>query len=97
MQKIAKAAIVFNKEESDMYATYRIRADELNEEFVKTLKNIYHQREIIILSKEDYDEELERIRHNTVFTEKLQQRIKNLDDGKGIVKTMEELKTIANK
>ena len=79
-----------------MHATYRIRADELTDEFVKTLKDIYQQREIIILSKEDYDEELERVRNNTAFTEKLQQRIKALDEGKGIVKTMKELEALAN-
>jgi hypothetical protein len=35
-----------------MHATYRLRADELNEGFVQTLKNTYQQREIIILSNE---------------------------------------------
>ena len=48
-----------------MYVTYRLRADELNEGLVQTLKDTYQQREIIILSKEDFDEELEKIRHNT--------------------------------
>ena len=79
-----------------MYATYCLRADELNEGIVQTLKNTYQQREIIILSKEDYDEELGKVRHNTAFTEKLQQRIKALDEGKGIVKTMAELEALAN-
>jgi hypothetical protein len=79
-----------------VYATYRLRADELNEGIVQTLKNTYQQREIIILSKEDYDEELERIRHNTAFTGKLQQRIKALNEGKGIVKNMAELEALAN-
>jgi len=79
-----------------MYATYRLRADELNENLVQTLKSTYQQREIIILSKEDYDQELEKVRHNAAFTEKLQQRIKSLDEGKGIIKTMAELEALAN-
>ena len=79
-----------------MYATYRLRADELNEGLIQTLKNTYQQREIIILSKEDYDEELEKVRHNTAFTEKLQQRVKALDEGKSIVKTMVELEALAD-
>ena len=79
-----------------MHATYRLRANELNEETVQTLKNIYQQREIIILAKEDYDEEIERIRHNTAFTEKLQQRVKAFDEGRGIVKTMAELEVLAS-
>ena len=78
-----------------MHATYRLRADELNEGLIQTLKNTYQHREIIILSKEDYDEELEKVRHNTAFTEKLQQRVKALDEGKGIVKTMVELEALA--
>jgi predicted nucleic acid-binding protein len=79
-----------------MYATYRLRADELNEGLIQTLKNTYQQHEIIILSKEDYDEELEKVRHNTAFTEKLQQRVKALDEGKSIVKTMVELEALAD-
>ncbi|MDR2717262.1 MAG: hypothetical protein LBB89_04255 [Treponema sp.] len=79
-----------------MYATYRLRADELNEGLVQTLKNTYQQREIIILSKEDYDEELEKVRYNTAFTEKLQRRIQALNEGKGIVKTMAELQVLGN-
>jgi GTPase involved in cell partitioning and DNA repair len=79
-----------------MNATYCLRADEINDELVQTLKNTYQQREIIILSKEDYDEELEKIRHNAAFTEKLQQRIIALDEGKGIVKTMVELEALAS-
>ena len=78
-----------------MYATYRLKADEFNAELIQSLKDTYQQGEIIILSKEDYDE-LEKFRYNAAFTEKLQYRIKNLDEGKGIIKTMAELEAIAN-
>ena len=78
-----------------MYATYCLKADELNAEFIQTLKKAYQHQEIIILSKENYDE-LEKIRHNAAFTAKLHSRIKALDEGKGIVKTMAELETIAS-
>ena len=79
-----------------MHATYRLRADELNDEFIQVLKNIYQQREIVILAKDDYDEELERIRHNTAYDEKLRQRIQALAEGKGIIKTMAELEALAD-
>ena len=79
-----------------MYASYCLRANELNEEVVQTLKNTYQQREIIILSKEEYKEKLEGIRHNTAFTEKLRQRMNALDEGKGIVKTLPELEALAS-
>ena len=78
-----------------MHTTYCLRANELNEGFIQTLKKTYQHREIIILSKEDYDEELEKVRHNTSFAEKIQQRVKALDEGKGIVKTMAELEALA--
>ena len=78
-----------------MNVTYNLKANELNAEFIQTLKNTYHQNEIVILSKEDYDE-LERIRHNAAFTAKLQSRIKALDEGKGIVKTIADLEAIAS-
>jgi transcriptional regulator len=78
-----------------MYTAYHLRADELNEEILQTLKNIYQHNEIVILPKDAYTE-IEKIRYNMAFTEKLQQRIKTLDEGKGIVKTMAELETFAN-
>ena len=78
-----------------MYAAYHIRADELNEEILQTLKRIYQQNEIVILPKDAYAE-IEKTRHNEAFTEKLQQRIKALDEGKGIVKTMAELETFVH-
>jgi trehalose-6-phosphate synthase len=37
-------------------ATYQLRADELDDVLVQTIKNTYQEREIIILSKDDYDE-----------------------------------------
>jgi hypothetical protein len=78
-----------------MYAAYHLRADELNDEIIQTLKSIYRQNEIVILPKEVYDE-IDKIRHNAAFTEKLQRRIKALDEGKGIMKTMAELEALAN-
>jgi hypothetical protein len=51
-----------------------------------------------VQQREDPSEtsEVEKMRHNMAFTEKLQQRIKALDEGKGIVKTMAELEALAN-
>jgi len=68
--------------------------EDLSVGFIEMQKNTYRQNEIIILSKIDYDE-LEKNSHNTAFTAKLQNRIKSLDEGKCITKTMSELETIA--
>ena len=76
-----------------MYATYHLRANELNDEVVKTLKTIFQQNEIVILPKEAYTE-IEKNRHNTKFTEKLEQGIRDIEAGRGIVKNMAELEAL---
>jgi hypothetical protein len=84
---------ILEQEENYMYATYHLRADETNDDVIKTFKNTYQHNEIIILPKNAYTE-IEKIRHNTVFTEKLWQGIKDIEEGRGIVKTMVELEAM---
>jgi len=76
-----------------MYAAYHLRADELNDELIQTLKDTYRQDEIVILPKNAYTE-IGKIQHNAAFTEKLQQGIKEIEEGRGIVKTMAELEAM---
>jgi transcriptional regulator len=76
-----------------MYATYHLRADEINDDFIQSLKNTYRQDEIVIMSKDAYTE-IEKIRHNAAFTEKLQQGIRDIEEGRGIVKIMAELEAM---
>ncbi|MCL2175882.1 MAG: hypothetical protein FWB73_07540 [Treponema sp.] len=76
-----------------MYATYNIKANELNDEVIKTLKIIFQQNEIVILPKEAYTE-IEKNLHNTKFTEKLKQGIRDIEAGHGIVKTIAELEAM---
>ncbi|WP_010253262.1 hypothetical protein [Treponema primitia] len=78
-----------------MYASYHLKADELNVDVIQSLKNTFHQREIVILPKDEYDA-WEKARHNAAFTEELRNRIKDLDEGKGIGKTMAELEAMVN-
>ncbi|GHT61419.1 hypothetical protein FACS1894109_19970 [Spirochaetia bacterium] len=66
----------------------------INADVIQTLKNTFHQSEIVILPKDEYDE-WEKERHNAAFTKKLQQRMKRLDEGKGIAKTMAELRSLS--
>jgi hypothetical protein len=77
-----------------MYPAYHLKADELTVDIIQSLKNTFHRREIVILPKDEYDE-WEKVRHNAAVTEELRNRIKELDEGKGIVKTMAELEAIA--
>jgi len=78
-----------------MYATYHLRADEINEDVIQTLKNTYRHDEIVILPRNAYTE-IEKIRHNMALTEKLQQGIRDIEEGRGIVKTMVELEAMEN-
>jgi PHD/YefM family antitoxin component YafN of YafNO toxin-antitoxin module len=79
-----------------MYAAYHLKADERTTDGIQTLKNTFLQREIVILSKETYDE-WEKDRHDAAFTEKLRTSMRELDEGKGITKTIAELETMANR
>jgi len=76
-----------------MYATYNIRANELNDDVIKTLKIIFQQNEIVILPKDAYTE-IEKNLHNTKFTEKLEKGIRDIETGHGIVKTIAELEAM---
>ena len=73
-----------------MYTTYHLRADELNDEVVQILKDTFQKDEIVILPRNAYAV-VEKMRHNTAFTEKLQLGIQDIEEGRGIVKTMIEL------
>ena len=78
-----------------MYATYHLKADELNADVVQNLKNAYHQREIVILPKDEYAE-MEKARHNAAYEEKLRQSFRELEEGKVVVKTIAELEALVN-
>ena len=78
-----------------MYAAYHLKADELTDEVVQTLKNTYRKEEIVILPKAAYTE-IEKMRQNSEFTSKLQQGIRDIEEGRGIVKTMVELEALEN-
>jgi len=50
---------------------------------------------LYVLLKDAYTE-IEIIRHNTAFTEKLLQGIRDIEEGRGVVKTMVELEAMEN-
>jgi hypothetical protein len=72
-----------------MYATWHLKADEFNVDVIQNLKDVYHQREIAILPK-DICEERETERHNAALTQKLLQSMRDIEEGRGIVKVMED-------
>jgi len=76
-----------------MYAAYHVKVDDLNDEVVRTIKTIYRRGEVVILPKEAYTE-IEKMRHNTTFTEKLRQGMQDIEEGRGIVKSIAELEAM---
>jgi hypothetical protein len=76
-----------------MYAAYHLNVDELNADLIKNLKQVYRQREIVILPKDTY-KEWEKERHNAAYTEKLQKSMREIEEGKVVVKTMAELRAM---
>jgi hypothetical protein len=78
-----------------MYAAYHLRANEINDDVVQMLKNTYRNDEIVIMPHNVYAE-IEKKQHNAAFTEKLQQGIRDIEEGRGIVKTMAELEAMEN-
>ncbi|GHV54202.1 hypothetical protein AGMMS49579_14380 [Spirochaetia bacterium] len=76
-----------------MYVTYHLRADEITADVIQNIKNTYHDRELVVLSKDTYDEP-ERVRKNAEYLAQLEESKQELEAGKGIVKTMAELEAM---
>ena len=74
-----------------MYATYRLKAEELTEDFVKILKESFRDKEIEITVQEAMDE-TEYLLSTEANRKHLLKAIEDLKSGKpGHVMTMEEL------
>jgi hypothetical protein len=76
-----------------MYAVCHLKAEELNFDMLQTLKNTFQNQEIVILPKDEYDE-MEKARHNAAFTGKLQNSMREIEEGKLVAKTMAELRAM---
>jgi hypothetical protein len=84
---------IFEQEGIIMYAAYHLNVDELNADMLQSLKSSFPSQKIVILPQEIY-EEWEKERHNVAFTEKLQNSMRELKEGKFVVKTTAELRAM---
>jgi len=76
-----------------MYATYTLKKDELNLEFIENLKKLIPTDEVL-LSVESYDE-TEYLMDSPKNREILLERIKYVEEGKDLVEvSQEELKSL---
>ncbi|GHV32015.1 hypothetical protein AGMMS4952_21680 [Spirochaetia bacterium] len=78
-----------------MDAAYHVKAKEMGRDFIQALENRYHDRDLVILTREDYAE-LEKARRNAEYLAGIDKAIRDIDDGKGITVTMEQLESMAN-
>ncbi|GHV90096.1 hypothetical protein AGMMS50268_05990 [Spirochaetia bacterium] len=78
-----------------MDATYHVKAREIGRDFIQILENTYQDRDLVILTQEDY-KELEKARRNAEYLERIDKAIRDIDEGKGIAVSMEQLEAMAN-
>jgi len=76
-----------------MYSTYRLKANELDKDFIKSLKEIFHNKEIEIIVQEVEEDETEYLLKSPVNRDRLLKAVKNADENSNLVDfPMENLK-----
>jgi antitoxin YefM len=68
-----------------MYSTYRLNANELDKDFIKALKEIFHDKEIEIIVQEVEEDETDYLLKNPANKDRLLKAIKNADDNSNLV------------
>lgn len=74
-----------------MYSTYRLKAEELSNDFVKSVKSAYHDKEIEIIVQ-DVQDETEYLLSSTTNKEHLLKAIEEVNNQENLVHVkLEEL------
>ena len=68
-----------------MYSTYRLKASELDKDFIKSLKDIFHDKEIEIIVQEVDEDETDYLLKNPVNRDRLLKAVKNAEDKSNLV------------
>jgi antitoxin YefM len=68
-----------------MYSTYRLKASELDKDFIKSLKEIFHEKEIEIIVQEVHEDETDYLLKNPINRDSLLKAVKNADDNSNLV------------
>jgi PHD/YefM family antitoxin component YafN of YafNO toxin-antitoxin module len=72
-----------------------VHAKDITKDFVNTLVSLYHDANLVILSEPDY-EKMRRAERNAEYLAKLDQAHADLEAGKGITLSMEQLEAMAD-
>jgi len=78
-----------------MNAVIQARVNELPPNFVGMLKNSFPGQSIVVLPEAEYLE-MARARRNAEYLARLDRAMRDIDEGRGIVKTMDELEAMAD-
>ena len=68
-----------------MYSTYRLKANELNSNFIKSLKQIFNDREIEIIVHEVVEDETDYLLKNQANKDHLLKAIENVNNKSNVV------------
>ena len=66
-----------------MDATYHVKAGEISRDFIQTLERTYQDRELVILTRDDYAA-LEKAQRNAEYLGRIDKAIQDINEGKGI-------------
>ena len=67
-----------------MYSTYRLKAEELSNDFVESVKSAYHDKEIEIIIQ-DVQDETEYLLSSAANREHLLKAVEEINKGKNLV------------
>jgi hypothetical protein len=74
----------------DMNDMLTVQADEIGSDFIETLKTMYKSERIVIVPETEFND-LTREKHNREYMGKLARSFQELEEGKGIVMSMDQL------
>jgi antitoxin YefM len=73
---------------------HSIRANEITPDFVQSVKKTYKNKKVVVIPDQDYKKMLKAWR-NAEYLAKLDASFKELEEGKVVVMTMEQLEEMA--
>jgi hypothetical protein len=77
-----------------MNATVAIQANKIDNDFIRDIKETWQDKKIVVVPEADYQQML-KAKRNAEYLAKLDRSFTQLEEGKVVVKTMEELEEMA--
>lgn len=68
-----------------MYSTYRLKASEIDKDFIKSLKEIFHDKEIEIIVQEVHEDETDYLLKNPANRDNLIKAVKSANDNLNLI------------